>query len=137
MNDTNDTQSKQNNNILKQLDETLQARKQALNTVNNTNNISYVQSLYAKGTEAILKKVIEEAGEVLMAAKDIQNNNNTIEANRYQNSTQHMVCEIADLWFHTLILLHQHGLSSQHVLDELARREGKSGIIEKQAREIN
>jgi phosphoribosyl-ATP pyrophosphohydrolase len=97
--------------ILKRLDETLAVRKGA------AAETSYVAKLYAKGDDAILKKVIEEAGEVLMAAKDGDN--------------AHLVREMADLWFHGMVLLAHKGLSSQDVLNELARREGVSGIEEK------
>ena len=97
--------------ILKRLDETLASRKGA------AAETSYVAKLYAKGDDAILKKIIEEAGEVLMAAKDGDN--------------AHLVREMADLWFHGMVLLAHKGLSSQDVLNELARREGVSGIEEK------
>jgi phosphoribosyl-ATP pyrophosphohydrolase len=100
--------------ILQKLTETLEARKGA------TPDSSYVAKLYAKGDDAILKKVIEEAGEVLLAAKD---------ADR-----QHLVYEVADLWFHSMVLLAHKGLSADDVLNELARREGVSGITEKASR---
>jgi phosphoribosyl-ATP pyrophosphohydrolase len=99
------------NDILQRLTETLEARKQA------APESSYVAKLFSKGDDAILKKVIEEAGEVLLAAKD--------------TDKQHLVYEVADLWFHTLVLLAQKGLSADDVLKELARREGMSGIEEK------
>lgn len=99
------------NDILQKLTATLEARKGA------APDSSYVAKLYAKGDDAILKKVIEEAGEVLLAAKD---------ADR-----QHLVYEVADLWFHSLVLLAHKGLSADDVLNELARREGVSGITEK------
>ena len=100
--------------ILQKLTETLEARKGA------AADSSYVAKLYAKGDDAILKKVIEEAGEVLLAAKDGDN--------------QHLVYEVADLWFHTLVLLAHNGLCAEDVLSELARREGVSGIVEKNSR---
>jgi phosphoribosyl-ATP pyrophosphohydrolase len=100
-----------NNDILQRLDDTLAARKGA------APETSYVAKLYAKGDDAILKKVIEEAGEVVMAAKD--------------GDKEHLVREVADLWFHALVLLAHKGLSSADVLNELARREGVSGIEEK------
>jgi phosphoribosyl-ATP pyrophosphohydrolase len=96
------------------LTETLEARKLALP------DSSYVAKLFAKGDDAILKKVIEEAGEVLLAAKDGDN--------------QHLVYEVADLWFHTLVLLAHKGLGAEDVLKELGRREGVSGIVEKNSR---
>ena len=81
---------------------------------------SYVARLFAKGGDAILKKIGEEATETVMAAKD--------------GDAAAIVGEMADLWFHCLIALEQHGLKPQDVLDELARREGLSGLDEKAAR---
>jgi phosphoribosyl-ATP pyrophosphohydrolase len=81
---------------------------------------SYVAKLYAKGMDSILKKVGEEATETILAAKN--------------NDKQHLIYETADLWFHTLVMLAQAGLKPQDVLDELARREGLSGIAEKASR---
>jgi len=81
---------------------------------------SYVASLYNKGLDAILKKVGEEATETVMAAKD--------------GDAQKIVYEVADLWFHTMVLLAQQGLEPQQVIDELARRMGVSGIEEKASR---
>lgn len=85
---------------------------------------SYVARLFAKGENAILKKVGEEATEVVMAAKEVAQ----------QGNTDDLLYECADLWFHTLVMLAQYNLSPQQVLDELARREGISGIEEKAAR---
>ncbi|CAG1001777.1 partial phosphoribosyl-ATP pyrophosphohydrolase, partial [Methylophilaceae bacterium] len=84
---------------------------------------SYVAKLFSKGEDAILKKVGEEATEVLLAAKS--------------GDKQHLVYETADLWFHSMVLLAQHGLTADDVLNELARREGVSGIAEKQSRKAN
>ena len=81
---------------------------------------SYVASLFGKGHDAILKKLAEEAAETLLAAKD--------------GDKLHIVREAADLWFHCLVLLAWHGLTSDDVLAELARREGISGVDEKAAR---
>lgn len=100
-----------NDDILQRLTETLEARKAA------APDSSYVAKLYHKGDDAILKKVIEEAGEVLLAAKD--------------GDSAHLVYEVADLWFHCMVLLAHKGLSADVVLKELARREGVSGITEK------
>ncbi len=100
--------------ILQRLTETLEAHKGA------DPDSSYVARLYAKGLDAILKKVGEEATETVMAAKDGQN--------------EKIVYEVADLWFHCLILLASRGLSAQDVLNELGRREGRSGIEEKASR---
>ncbi len=77
---------------------------------------SYVAKLFDKGTDAILKKVGEEATELVMAAKD--------------GDAQKIVYETADLWFHSLIALAQFGLGREDVLKELARREGLSGLDE-------
>ncbi|HEY4371057.1 MAG TPA: phosphoribosyl-ATP diphosphatase [Burkholderiales bacterium] len=81
---------------------------------------SYVARLFAKGGDAVLKKIGEEATETVMAAKD--------------GDKAAIVGEMADLWFHCMITLEQHGLKPQDVLDELARREGLSGLDEKAAR---
>jgi phosphoribosyl-ATP pyrophosphohydrolase len=105
---------KTNAEILQRLTETLEARKGA------APESSYVAKLYGKGDDAILKKVIEEAGEVLLAAKD--------------GDKQHLLYEVADLWFHCMVLLAHKGLSADEVLQELARREGVSGITEKAGR---
>ena len=83
-------------------------------------NSSYVAGLYAKGTDAICKKIAEEAAETIMAAKD--------------EDRLHIVRETADLWFHSLILLTHFGLGPDDVLAELHRREGISGIDEKKSR---
>ncbi|MGV7208281.1 phosphoribosyl-ATP diphosphatase [Oxalobacteraceae bacterium A2-2] len=85
---------------------------------------SYVARLFAKGDDAILKKVGEEATETVMAAKDA----------RVAGDSSKVLYECADLWFHTLVMLAQFGLTPQQVLDELARREGMSGLEEKAAR---
>jgi phosphoribosyl-ATP pyrophosphohydrolase len=77
---------------------------------------SYVARLFHKGTDAILKKIGEEATETVMAGKD--------------GDPQKIVYEVADLWFHSLIALSHFGLSPQDVLAELARREGLSGLEE-------
>jgi phosphoribosyl-ATP pyrophosphohydrolase len=81
---------------------------------------SYVASLMAKGGDAILKKVGEEATETVMAAKD--------------GDKLRLTAEVADLWFHCLVLLAHHDLGPSDVLAELERREGTSGIDEKAAR---
>ena len=85
---------------------------------------SYVSRLFAKGDDAILKKIGEEATETVMAAKDA----------RAGGDASKVLYECADLWFHTLVLLAQFDLTPQQVLDELARREGVSGIVEKASR---
>lgn len=103
-----------NSDVLARLADTLEMRRGADPAT------SYVAKLYAKGLDAILKKVAEEAAETIMAAKDG-------EANK-------VVYETADLWFHTLVLLAQQGIRPEAVLAELARREGLSGLEEKASR---
>jgi len=81
---------------------------------------SYVARLFSKGTDAILKKIGEEATEVVMAAKDA--------------NPQKIVGEVADLWFHCMVALAAFGLKPADVLAELERREGLSGLEEFAAR---
>lgn len=100
--------------ILNRLAELLEQRKAA------DPSSSYVAKLYAKGMDSILKKVGEEATETVIAAKG--------------GNKQEIIYETADLWFHTLIMLAKADLKPQDILDELARREGLSGIDEKNAR---
>jgi len=100
--------------ILRRLGEALEARKEA------DPKSSYVAQLFAKGHDAILKKIGEEAAETLLAAKD--------------GDKLRIVRETADLWFHTLVMLSYHGLGPDDVLAELHRREGISGIDEKSSR---
>ena len=85
---------------------------------------SYVAKLFSKGDDAILKKIGEEATETVMAAKDA----------RVSGDPAKVLYETADLWFHSMVLLAQFGLTPQQVIDELARREGVSGIEEKASR---
>lgn len=82
---------------------------------------SYVASLYAKGLDTILKKIGEEATEVVIAAKD--------------GHADQIIYETADLWFHCMVLLAQQGLHPDDVLNELQRRFGLSGLDEKAQRE--
>ena len=100
--------------ILQRLAQTLELRKSA------DPGSSYTAQLFAKGHDAILKKIAEEAAETLLAAKD--------------GDKLHIVREMADLWFHSLVLLSFHGLGPDDVLAELRRREGISGVDEKAAR---
>ena len=88
---------------------------------------SYVARLFAKGDDAILKKIGEEATETVMAAKDA----------RATGDASKVLYECADLWFHSMIMLAQFDLTPQQVLDELARREGVSGIEEKANRKLS
>ena len=85
---------------------------------------SYVASLYARGLNKILEKVGEEATEVIIAAKDAGDGKNTEE----------VVKEVADLWFHSMVLLQALGLSHAEVLAELESRFGTSGHEEKASR---
>jgi len=81
---------------------------------------SYVAKLLSRGPDAFLKKIGEEATEVVLAAKD--------------GVADNILYETADLWFHCLVMLEYYGLQPSQVLDELARREGLSGLAEKAAR---
>lgn len=85
---------------------------------------SYVARLLHKGPDAFLKKIGEEATEVVMAAKDVDAGGDRAK----------LVGEVADLWFHSLIALAHYGLSPADVIAELERREGTSGIEEKALR---
>lgn len=85
---------------------------------------SYVARLLHKGPDAFLKKIGEEATEVVMAAKDAD----------HGGDRQKIVGEVADLWFHTLVALAHYGLKPADVVAELERREGTSGIEEKALR---
>jgi len=100
--------------ILRRLGEVIAARK------GGDPNDSYVAGLLAKGEDAVLKKVAEEAAETLLAAKD--------------GDKLHLVRETADLWFHCLVMLAYYGLGPSDVLAELKRREGISGVAEKAMR---
>ena len=87
---------------------------------------SYVARLLHKGPDAFLKKIGEEATEVVMAAKDAD----------HGGDTHKIVCEVADLWFHSMIALAHYGLSPADVIAELQRREGTSGLEEKALRKV-
>ena len=100
--------------VLARVAETIERRKSA------DPRDSYVAALFAKGEDAVLKKIGEEATETVMAAKD--------------GDKIRMVAEVADLWFHCLVLLARHGLGPADVLRELARREGVSGHAERASR---
>ena len=100
--------------VISELYAVLQSRKSA------DPGQSYVASLYAKGVDGILKKIGEEAAETLIAAK---------------NPDDHaLVHELADLWFHTLVLMAAKDIPLQMLSDELARRRGRSGHEEKASR---
>ena len=100
--------------ILKALDDILEQRKQA------NPDESYTAKLFNDGIDSILKKVGEEATETVIASKS--------------GKKEEIIYEIADLWFHTLVLLKHHNLSSEDILNELERRFGLSGIEEKASR---
>lgn len=100
--------------IMQRLGETLAQRRTA------DPASSYVAGLFARGEDAILRKVSEEAAECLLASK--------------QGDKLNVVREVADLWFHSLVLLTWHGLKPDDVLAELRRREGISGLDEKASR---
>ena len=87
---------------------------------------SYVARLLHKGPDAFLKKIGEEATEVVMAAKDAE----------HGGAREKIVAEMADLWFHGMVALAYYGLSAADVVAELARREGLSGIEEKALRKV-
>ena len=100
--------------VLHRVQATLVERKGA------TPDASYVSSLYQKGTDAICKKIAEEAAETIMAAKD--------------GDRLHLVREITDMWFHSMVLLTHFDIGVDDVLVEFRRREGISGIDEKKSR---
>lgn len=100
--------------VLARLAATIESRKGA------PPESSYVASLLARGHDAVLKKIGEEATETVLAAKD--------------GDKLRIVAETADLWFHCVVMLAAHGLSPQAVLAELERREGRSGLEEKRSR---
>jgi phosphoribosyl-ATP pyrophosphohydrolase len=101
--------------ILAQLMQVLEERKQA------DPGSSYVASLYHKGLDSILKKIGEESAETIIAAKG--------------DDDGQIIYEMADLWFHCLVLLSHSGLSADQVLKELERRFGLSGLEEKASRQ--
>lgn len=88
---------------------------------------SYVAGLHQRGLNRILEKVGEEAVETILAARDAENGDAT--------ARQALVSETADLWFHSMVMLSHLGLDHHAVLEELARRQGISGLEEKAARD--
>lgn len=102
------------NDILARLSSTIESRR------NSDPSSSYVAKLFHKGQDSILKKIGEEATEAVLASKD--------------NDNEHIIKEVADLWFHSLVMLAWHNLSYEDVMAELARREGLSGLEEKASR---
>ncbi len=100
--------------VLHRVQQTLVERKGA------APDSSYVAGLYAKGTDAICKKIAEEGAETIMAAKD--------------GDRLHLVRETCDLWFHSMVLLAHFGIGVDDIMVEFRRREGISGIDEKKGR---
>ncbi|WP_287955429.1 phosphoribosyl-ATP diphosphatase [Snodgrassella sp.] len=100
--------------VLTELADIIDARREA------SPQSSYVSQLLHSGEDKILKKVIEEAGEVLMASKD--------------GDRQHLIKEVADVWFHTMVLLTYHQIRVEDVLQELQQRQHISGLTEKASR---
>lgn len=111
--------------IIEQLTEVLEARRGA------DPNDSYVASLYARGLNKILEKVGEEATEVILAAKDAAGRQSGGAA---PDRDPDLLNEVADLWFHTLVMLIHLEQQPQWVLDVLAERFGVSGHDEKRSR---
>lgn len=103
------------NHILQELSQVLEQRKKS------SADASYVASLYSKGLDTILKKIGEEATETVIAAKN--------------NDKEQIIYEMADLWFHCMVLLAQQNLSPDDVLLELQRRFNFSGLAEKAQRQ--
>lgn len=97
--------------VISEVADTIDSRKGA------SPDSSYVAKLFSKGVDGPLKKVGEEATEFVMACKD--------------QDKEHIIYECADLWFHTMVALSQAGLRPEQVLQELKRREGTSGLVEK------
>jgi len=110
------TQNKFMDNILITLEQILEQRKSA------SADSSYVSSLYNKGTDQILKKIAEESAEVIMAAKE--------------EDSDKIIYEVADLWFHTMVLLRHQNIAFSDIEEELMRRYGVSGLTEKLNRTI-
>ena len=104
--------------VLAQLATTLASRRQA------DPEQSYVASLHHKGLNKILEKVGEEATEVILAAKDVQSG----------GDRSHVVAEVADLWFHSMVMLSHLDVDVADVLQCLAERSGVSGLDEKASR---
>ena len=131
MNSTNmnDTASTSSQDALARLAAVIESRKPANG---GDPDKSYVARLLHKGPDAFLKKIGEEATEVVMAAKDAD----------HGGDAGKILYEVADLWFHSMIALAHYGLTPPQVVAELERREGTSGIEEKalrkaQERDVN
>ena len=103
-----------NNNIIYDISSILKERKKC------NSDKSYTANLYRQGLDVILKKIGEESAEVLIAAKN--------------KSDDSLIYEIADLWFHSLVLLEYKDIEYKKIEDELERRFGQSGLLEKSKR---
>lgn len=123
MTDTLSSAGMSSTDALMRLAEVLESRKPANG---GDPQASYVARLLHKGPDAFLKKVGEEATEVVMAAKDVD----------HGAPASKLVYEVADLWFHTMVALAHYGLSPADVVNELVRREGLSGLEEKALRKV-
>jgi len=113
-----------NQDILDRLAAVLESRKPAHG---GDPERSYVARLFARGPDAFLKKIGEEATEVVMAAKDLDHSGDL-------QARERLIGEVADLWFHTLVALSHYGLQPSDVVAELERREGQGGLEEKALR---
>lgn len=111
--------------ILKRLADIIESRRPACG---GDPSQSYIAQLFAKGDDAVLKKIGEEAAETIMAAKDARAAELALE------QQTRLIGETADLWFHSLVMLAQFELRPEQVLSELVRREGISGLDEQAAR---
>lgn len=114
--------------VLQHLDTVMSERKQA------DADTSYVASLYAKGINKILEKVGEETVEAIIAAKDLEASKAPSDNTHKQALIDDLIYEVADVWFHTVVTLAWFDISSDRILEELARRFGLSGIEEKNSR---
>jgi len=123
MTDTSPSAAMSSTDALMRLAEVLESRKPANG---GDPEASYVARLLHKGPDAFLKKVGEEATEVVMAAKDVD----------HGAPASKLVYEVADLWFHTMVALTHYGLNPADVVNELVRREGLSGLEEKAMRKV-
>ncbi|PIF29021.1 phosphoribosyl-ATP pyrophosphatase [Acidovorax sp. 56] len=120
---SNDFPALSSQDALARLAAVIESRKPALG---GDPEKSYVSRLLHKGPDAFLKKIGEEATEVVMAAKDVD----------HGADKSKIVYEVADLWFHSMIALAHYGLTPADVITELVRREGTSGIEEKALRKV-
>ena len=123
MTDTHSSANFSETDTLMRLAEVLESRKPAHG---GDPEKSYVARLLHKGPDAFLKKIGEEATEVVMAAKDVD----------HGAEPSKLVYEVADLWFHSMIALAHYGLTPHDVVAELARREWLSGLEEKAMRKV-